>query len=803
MTLKMVLSVLLAVAALAGCDKALELRPGKTEIVIAADAPKTVKFAAEEMSELLGGCFGVKVPVVNGFTDGKTAIVLGDNEWTRAAGIDVAGMKRDAYAIVAKDRVYIAGRDDPKTDVVDAILNGGVWSQLYERGTLFGVYEFLERHAGVRMYFPGELGTITPKTAAVRVPVGRIDDAPAYRMARRYSAFWDGDYPEEIRLKRGRTPFAERVRQLYRNRYETEYIPCCHGSNHFRYMERFGKDHPEYFALLNGKGDRSLPGCKVPHHVGQLCWTSGVIEEMYRDVRSYLKGEEASVRGIPALGKASAAEGTAWNPNCQQRKYVDVMPQDGFTGCKCEKCQAAYSKTDSVHYATELVWGNTVRFANRLKAEGVPGKVVMMAYRPYRRVPDFEIPDNVLVQVAEGGPWTTSNPEGLAKENEEIKAWVKKLGHKVWLWNYSGKVSTLTLPNVPQISPNAYGEYYSSLAPWIDGAFAESESDRFIYNYLNYYVFGKVCWNPKVDWKALIDEHHRLMFGPAAAEMKAFFELLERKWVHEIAGRTVDTPLGPVGAPPSQYDVWTKVYSPEVLADLRGRLDAAAAKVASGSLEARRIALMRRHIFDNLVAESRKYLDRIDPRLEDAWRAAHPDVRNVVANGDFSVGRTAGRCFGRMEGKALAGWYGYADAKVSDLDTKTFRSAPASLRLAQTSTDTSKYICTGISQYLAAGDRKLKPNTRYRLSFYMKLQDVAPLKRGGGVNARVWDDKNVWFPDAKDGGALAGTTGWIAQSYEFTSGPETNARGNSYLSIDIRQATGTVWIDDVRLDELK
>ena len=47
--------------------------------------------------------------------------------------------------------------------------------------------------------------TITPRTAAVRVPAGRIDDAPAYKMARRYSAFWDGDYPEEIRLKRGRS----------------------------------------------------------------------------------------------------------------------------------------------------------------------------------------------------------------------------------------------------------------------------------------------------------------------------------------------------------------------------------------------------------------------------------------------------------------------------------------------------------------------------------------------------------------------------------------------------------------------
>lgn len=36
-----------------------------------------------------------------------------------------------------------------------------------ERATLFGVYEFLMRYAGVRMYFQGEPGTIIPKTAAL------------------------------------------------------------------------------------------------------------------------------------------------------------------------------------------------------------------------------------------------------------------------------------------------------------------------------------------------------------------------------------------------------------------------------------------------------------------------------------------------------------------------------------------------------------------------------------------------------------------------------------------------------------
>ena len=33
----------------------------------------------------------------------------------------------------------------------------------------------------------------------------------------------------------------------------------------------------------------------------------------------------------------------------------------------------------------------------------------------------------------------------------------------------------------------------------LNGAFYESETDRFIFNYLNYYTFAKVSWDLKSD----------------------------------------------------------------------------------------------------------------------------------------------------------------------------------------------------------------------------------------------------------------------------------------------------------------
>ncbi len=132
------------------------------------------------------------------------------------------------------------------------------------------------------------------------------------------------------------------------------------------------------------------------------------------------------------------------------------------------------------------------------------------------------------------------------------------------------------------------------------GAFAESESDRWIYNYLNYYVFSRVCWNPAADVEAILAEHHRLMFGAAAQEMAAFFDTLEACWMKVVA-KPFDTPLGPgVCQAPTEEDLRTKIYSPEVLARLDALLRDAMTKVVAGSLEARRIALFRREYLEPL-----------------------------------------------------------------------------------------------------------------------------------------------------------------------------------------------------------
>ena len=90
------LAALAAVVACPAFGGNVEMKPGGAEIVVAADAPKTVRFAAKTLNRYLGESLGGPLPVVTAPTEGKTSVVLGDHALSRAAGIDVGPLARDA-----------------------------------------------------------------------------------------------------------------------------------------------------------------------------------------------------------------------------------------------------------------------------------------------------------------------------------------------------------------------------------------------------------------------------------------------------------------------------------------------------------------------------------------------------------------------------------------------------------------------------------------------------------------------------------------------------------------------------------
>ena len=71
-----------------------EVAAGRVSVVIAPSAPSTVRFAAGELTGLLAQVLGADVPLKTTPDRVKVNVFLGDSEWTRAAGIDVAKLPR-------------------------------------------------------------------------------------------------------------------------------------------------------------------------------------------------------------------------------------------------------------------------------------------------------------------------------------------------------------------------------------------------------------------------------------------------------------------------------------------------------------------------------------------------------------------------------------------------------------------------------------------------------------------------------------------------------------------------------------
>ena len=547
---------------------------GQAKAEIVMDRRNLVtRLAATELQSFIEQATGARLPIVTRRSGNRPAIVLGAGDWTRKHGLQVKDLPRDAFLIRrVGDTVCILGRDDPKC-ADDVRMKRGAPPNRAEKATLFGAYDFAERFMGVRFYFPGEIGTVVPKTKTLSVPNVDVYEAPDF-IQRKVSYSNQGwghlDDPSQGRKLRGQV--------MLRLRAGTCNIPNCHGLARLGYIHRFGKTHPEYFSLLRGGTRCNDTSMK---HSGHLCFSSpAVLNEIFEDAKSYFAGEPASVRGVTnARGRRGIWDWNAvqpgffdvvWNGRRLRPGYFNVMPQDGLgwtRWCRCPKCGPYWDKGTQ----GELIWGYTVDIANRLTRAGIVGYVTNMAYGVARSVPKVDIPENVLVMIAIMGPWNLRNPEKAKEEFDLVKAWEAKLkSRKTWLWTYAIQAGGRLPRGVPTLAPRYYGAFFKRVAPHVFGGFVESENDYFLFNYLNWYVYHKVVWDTSTDVEATLAEHHRKLFGPAAEPMGRFFDRCEKLFCSGCLPEYKDTPLGPVAAKRTHGEIWGQVFTDPVMAEFRG-----------------------------------------------------------------------------------------------------------------------------------------------------------------------------------------------------------------------------------------
>ena len=72
---------------------------------------------------------------------------------------------------------------------------------------------------------------------------------------------------------------------------------------------------------------------------------------------------------------------------------------------------------------------------------------------------------------------------------------------------------------------------------------------------------------------------------------------------------------------PNERDLWEKIYSSAFIDELEGYLKEAAAAVAPGSLEARRVAWIREELFERVSTRAKAYRDANPVNVERAQGA--------------------------------------------------------------------------------------------------------------------------------------------------------------------------------------
>ena len=744
---------------------AVTLTPGDVEVVVDRSATPTARYAGREATNFLSQVLGAAVPVVAEPTAGRTHLFVGDGAAARAAGFDVSKLKRDAFHTRVKGGdIYLLGRDDPKEDP-QAFADGNL-RFFAERATLFAVYDFLERCAGCRFFFPGEIGTVVPRKAKIDVPDCDRVTAPDSD-ERRYTRdpVECGTWYDKSVDRRALHGVA-----WMRWRLATRTLPCCHGQRYFKYVSRFSKKHPDWFCL---KADGTRDFSEHEHELAannKFCYTSGIREEIYRDAKAYLSGARAATRGLER-----------WGANCRD-EVVDVMPEDGFAECHCANCQAAYTKCAGKdrrgNYANDLIWGLTAEIGRRLKAEGVPGYITQMAYHPYGDVPSFDLPDNIQVMVATRGPWDVAKPEAFAKAVARVRAWCEKTGNRVWLWTYPGNYYG-DYSNVPVVCPRAYAKFYKAVAPYARFGFAENMCDRFAYDLVNLYVFSRLAWDPSIDVDALLDDYCGNLFGPAAAPMKEVIDLFEEKWIGGVcSGGTYMTPVGPKPIKIADAQLYSEIYTDEFFRRMESLFAEAGRLTAEGSRERRAVGLFHRELLKPL----RTAKDYLDPAVELRRRAAAKPT-NLLSNADFADG--------------MKGWNTQTPKAPPAFDANDKVTGAACCELDGIGGEPPHYY-TLASIY--QNRIPVKKGRTYRLSYFLKCKDVVPTAlaqwHGAGAGGVVWlpNKRYFKFPTPMS----VGTHGWMHRSHEI----KVQEDGEASVEFRLVQATGRMRICGVLLEEL-
>ena len=443
-------------------------------IVLSAEASKSERTAATELQKYVREISGATLNITEKIVSSGKRIYIGYNPKVPAfQGVDKYDDEDEGftYKIVGHDLIIHGGR---------------------HRGTMYGVFSFLENELGVRWYTPNV--TVVPKKKRYKLPSLNHSERPAMkvRFTDYYATTVGGTKVEWSARNKENMKFVGQE-----NAYGDLYgFNRSHTMGIFVPASKYFAKHPEYFALKGGKRISNGQLCLSNPDVLQIC-----IKELKNDIET--------------------------RPTAL---FHSLSQNDSYDYCECDHCEAIEERFGG-HSGLIIWFVNQV--ADAIKIDYPNALLNTYAYQYSVKPPTGIKPrDNVAIILTTTGcclahPFekrcqAPNYDNGAFMDN--LEGW-SKICDKLFIWEYVVNVKHPLSPfvNMSAFAPdvkaftinNVFGLFAEARLDAPGGTFAEMKN----------WAFLKLMWNPQLNTDALVKDFIYGYYGKAAPYIWKYYTL--------------------------------------------------------------------------------------------------------------------------------------------------------------------------------------------------------------------------------------------------------------------------------------
>lgn len=450
-------------------------------IVRAAQSTDSEKYAAETLQDYLRQICGTTIPLVT--DDGPAVekeIIVGQTNRELGGGFTFErnDLGEEGFII--------------RTLGSKLVILGG-----QPRGTIYGVFTFLEEALGCR-WFSSKL-IVIPKMEDLKIPKDIDIKQKPYFEYRETDWISPRDKIYSLANKQNGNIYrkfsqAEGGNMGYAGSFAhtltTVFVPA------WKYFD----GHPEYYALGVKTGVRSPD---------QLCLTNpDVLRIIIDEVRQTLRA----------------------NP---QSQIVSLTQHDNQNYCVCDNCKALDDHEGS-HAGTMIHFANAV--ADAIKDEFPNVAVDTFAYQYTRKPPKHVVPkDNVIIRLCSIECCFTHDLDdplcgANADFHKDLTGW-KKICDRIYIWDYTTNYSNFLGPfnnfGVMQNNMQFFAEN-NVKGIYEEGNYMASSSDA-EFAELRAYLLCKLLWDPYIDYDATMNDFLRAYYGEGWQYVREYIDMTVKK----------------------------------------------------------------------------------------------------------------------------------------------------------------------------------------------------------------------------------------------------------------------------------